>query len=228
MSWCLAKIKGQKIMVHPFFLLFLFLWLLAGLPLETLFLFILVFLHELTHSLAGWCCGTKIDKIELFPFGGAAHPAKPLEFEPRKEVFIAAAGPLFNLTLFFLLYNYRELFFPFLNTHYLFLLRANLFLFFFNLLPGLPLDGGRILRAFLNSKMGFFRATEACAGYGKILGGILFLAGILLSYYDFVILSVSLNGLFLYYAAGREQRSSIYLFLRYLVRKERMLQKQGP
>lgn len=217
-------------MLHPFFLLFLFLWLLAGLPLETLFLFILVFLHELTHSLAAWFCGIKINKIELFPFGGAAHPAEPLEFEPRKEIFIAAAGPLFNLTLFLLLYNYRQLFlllFPLCHAHYLFLLRANLFLFVFNLLPGLPLDGGRILRALLSSRMGFFRATEACAGYGKIFGGFLFIAGILLSYYDFIILSISLIGLFLYGVAGSQQRSSIYLFLRYLVRKERTLQKTG-
>lgn len=231
MSWCLAKIKGQKILLHPFFLLFLFLWLLAGLPLQTLFLFLFVLLHELVHSLAGWFCGIKIERIELFPFGGAAHPAKPLEFEPLKEIFVAAAGPLFNLSVFLFLYNYQELFFLFLpfvrNSFFLFMLRANLFLFFFNLLPGLPLDGGRILRALLSSRMGFYRATEACIGYGKILGGVIFIAGLLLSYYDFLILSASLMGLFLYYAAGREQQSSIYLFLRYLVRKERMLQKAG-
>ncbi len=230
MSWCLAKIRGQKILLHPFFLLFLFLWLLAGLPLETLFLFVLVLLHELTHSFVGRLSGIKVESIELFPFGGAAHPASPLEFEPRKEIMIAAAGPLFNLVLFLLLNNYRQLFFllfPLRQVHYIFLLRANLFLFIFNLLPGLPLDGGRILRALLSARMGFFRATEACAGYGRILGGVFFIAGILLSYYDFVLLSVSLAGLFLYSAAGKQQRSSIYLFLRYLVRKERMLQKTG-
>lgn len=231
MSWRLAKISGQEILLHPYFLLFLFLWLLAGLPLETLFLFILVFAHELAHSLAGRFCGIKIDKIELFPFGGAAHPARPLEFEPRKEFIVAAAGPLFNLTVFFMLYSYDEYFFvflPFINeAMYLFLLRANLFLFIFNLLPGLPLDGGRMLRASLGSKVGFYRATEIGARYGKVLGVILLIAGVLLSYYDYLILSVSLMGLFLYYAAGREQESSIYLFLRYLVRKERMLQKLG-
>ncbi len=230
MSWRLAKIKGQEIYLHPFFLLFLFLWILAGLPLETLFLFIMVLGHELTHSLAGRLCGIKIDKIELFPFGGSSHPARPLEFEPQKEFFIAAAGPLFNLSVYYFFYNYGELFFslPFMNNSlYLFLLRANLFLFFFNLLPGLPLDGGRILRASLSHRVGFYRATEICAGYGKILGGVLCIAGVLLSRYDYLILSVALMGLFLYYAAGREQRSSIYLFLRYLVRKERMLQKAG-
>ena len=230
LEFCLAKIRGQKIVVHPFFLLFLFLWLLAGLPLETLFLFVLVLLHELTHSLAAWYCGIKIDKIELFPFGGTAHPDEPLEFEPRREIIIAAAGPLFNLAFFLFLYNYQHLIFslfPFQYAHYLFLLRANLFLFVFNLLPGLPLDGGRILRALLSLRMGFFRATEACAGYGKVFGVIFFVAGILLTYYDFIILSISLLGLFLYGIAGRQQRSSIYLFLRYLVRKEGKLRKTG-
>ena len=106
-----------------------------------------------------------------------------------------------------------------------FLIRANLFFCAFNLLPGLPLDGGRILRASLSPCLGFYRATELAARAGRWFGAFLAVAGLLLSLYDYLILSVSLVGLFLYAAAGREQHSTIYVFLRYLLRKERNLQR---
>jgi stage IV sporulation protein FB len=73
--------------------------------------------------------------------------------------------------------------------------------------------------------VGLFKATEIAASCGKCLGVFFTIFGILLSYYDFMSLSLSLMGIFLYYAAGREQQSAVYVFLRYLLRKEKMLKK---
>lgn len=231
MSWRLVKFGELEVSVHPFFLLFVFLWVLAGLPLQTFLLFIVVLGHELTHALAAKVCGVKIYKVELFPFGGVGYLTNPLEFNPKKEFIVAGAGPVFNLVLFLFLWNYRlglygtPLYAD--NPLVLFLCKANLFLFFFNLLPALPLDGGRLLRASLSPRLGLYKATEMAASYGKWQGVLLVLAGLLFSYYDYLHLSVSLMGLFLYHAAGREQKSAIYIFLRYLLRKEKMLKKQG-
>lgn len=231
MSWRLVKIGELEISIHPFFLLFVFLWVLAGLPLQTFLLFVVVFGHELTHTLAAKICGVKIYKVELFPFGGVGYLTNPLEFNPQKEFIVAGAGPLFNLVLFLILWNYRlglygtPLYAD--NPLLLFLCRANLFLFIFNLLPALPLDGGRLLRASLSSRLGLYKATELAASWGKWQGALLVLAGLLFSYYDYLHLSISLMGLFLYHAAGREQKSAIYIFLRYLLRKEKMLKEHG-
>ena len=229
MSWRLCKFKGLEITVHPFFLLFIFLWVLAGLPLQTLFLFVLVLGHELTHMLVAKLYGVKISRIELFPFGGVGYLDKPLESDPVQEFIIAVAGPIFNLLVFIILRNYEAgiygspAFFdrPLLS----FLLKANIFLFCFNLLPGLPLDGWRLLRASLSTKMGVYKATEVAASCGKWLGALLTLLGILFSCYDYMNLSLSLMGIFLYYAAGREQQSTVFVFIRYLVRKEKMLKR---
>lgn len=221
--------KKLQLKLHPFFLLFMFLWLLAGLPLQSLLLFLLVLGHELAHIFAAKLSGLPVDRIELFPFGGVGYLDKPLELEHSKELLVAAAGPLFNLILFVICYNWSVGVYslpvsvdPALLS---FFARANLFLCAFNLLPGLPLDGGRILRASLSPRLGFYRATELAARAGRWFGAFLAVAGLLLSFYDYLILSVSLVGLFLYAAAGREQHSTFYVFLRYLLRKERNLQR---
>lgn len=228
MSWSI-KFKQLKISVHPFFLLFIFLWILVGLPLQTLFLFLLVLGHELTHTFIARLYGLNIYQIELFPFGGVGYMANPLELYPQKELIVAGSGPLFNLVIFIILLNYSKGFYGFslpLDTSYIdFLLNANFYLFIFNMLPGLPLDGGRVLRALLTPKIGIHRATAVAVSSGKLLGALFFLAGLLLSFHDYMLLSLSLMGLFLYYAAGREQKIAVYTFLRYLLRKEKALRK---
>src|SRR5258706_7773037 len=117
----------------------------------TLLFFASVVTHELSHAVVGNLLGQPIERISLFIFGGMAH----LGHEPtsaRDELKIAAAGPIssFVLGAFFLaiplvigldeslsmwasVFNYLGL--------------INFALGFFNLLPGFPLDGGRILRA---------------------------------------------------------------------------------
>lgn len=202
LSWRLIKLGELEISVHPFFLLFVFLWILAGLPLQTFLLFVVVLGHELTHALAAKLCGVKIYKVELFPFGGVGYLTNPLEFDPKKEFIVAGAGPVFNLALFLFLWNYRlglygtPLYAA--NPLTMFLCKANLFLFFFNLLPALPLDGGRLLRASLSPRLGLHKATELAACWGKWQGALLVLAGLLFSYYDYLHLSISLMGFFIF------------------------------
>lgn len=230
MGWRLISFFNMEICVHPFFLLLVCLWVFAGFPVEPLLLFLLVLAHEISHVITAKFLGIKFSRIELFPFGGVSYLSRPVELNPKTEFFVAAAGPLFNFTFLVFLSetfnNSVSLFwagedFSLVN----FLIKANFFLMTFNLLPGLPLDGGRILRACLTRHLGFYKATETAASYGKALGIIFIIFGLLLSYYNFLNLSLSLMGIFLYHAAGREQKNSIYLFLQYLLRKEKRLRK---
>ena len=221
--------KKMQFKLHPFFLLFMLLWLLAGLPREVIVLFLLVLGHELAHIVTAKLSGLPINRIELFPFGGVGYLDKPLELDQRKELPVAAAGPLFNLILFIFFFNWSRGVYalPIIVDPDLlsFFYRANLALACFNLLPGLPLDGGRIMRALLSTRLGFYRATEVAARAGRWLGFILVICGLLLSSLDYLNLTISLIGLFLYSAAGREQNANIYMFLRYLLRKEKALRR---
>ena len=118
----------------------------------TMLFFISIFLHEFSHAVVARMEGLRVVEIELHPFGGLARFAHPPE-TARAEFRIAIAGPAasFALALVFVaiiaISNYLE---TDILTLVLFLLALTNFLIaVFNLFPGYPLDGGRVLRAYL-------------------------------------------------------------------------------
>lgn len=127
-----------------------------------------VALHELGHSVVARAKGGYIKEIVLYPFGGAAKIAN-LSSKPIDEMLIALAGPAVSLILgLFLL--------PFSLTHDLG--RLNMILFFFNILPVFPMDGGRVLRAALTIKNGRLNATRTAAQVGKYFCGLFVIIGL--------------------------------------------------
>ena len=97
-----------------------------------------------------------------------------------------------------------------------FFVQANLTLAAFNLMPALPLDGGRILRACLTPRLGFRAATEQAALLGQILAGLLFAIGLAGLYYSYFNLSLPLIAVFLFVAATKEKQQAVYTFIRAL------------
>lgn len=148
----------------------------------TLLLFGSVILHELSHSLVAQRLGYRVRSITLFIFGGVA----AMEGEARRardELLIAAAGPVMSLTLaalFFVLgLGAPE---PATGAVFGYSAYANLALAVFNLLPGFPLDGGRIFRAVLwLAWNNFYRATNAATLVGQGIGWLLVGAGFFLA-----------------------------------------------
>ncbi|OIP68822.1 MAG: site-2 protease family protein [Oscillatoriales cyanobacterium CG2_30_40_61] len=119
----------------------------AGLAIALL-LFASVLLHELGHSLVAQSQGIRVNSITLFLFGGVA--AIDQESKTPGQAFqVAIAGPLVSFSLFFILNLVAQLL-P--NSSLIYsvvgeLARINLVLGIFNLIPGLPLDGGQVLKA---------------------------------------------------------------------------------
>lgn len=119
-----------------------------------IFFFASVLTHELSHSVVANLSGISIRKINLFMFGGVAQMSKPPQTAVQ-EFLMAIAGPLasFVLSIFFGIFWFglRLTNFKFLPVIAFFgyLSLINLSLGIFNLLPGFPLDGGRILRSIL-------------------------------------------------------------------------------
>ncbi|HYB90172.1 MAG TPA: site-2 protease family protein, partial [Candidatus Binataceae bacterium] len=138
----------------------------------TLLFFASVLIHELSHATVGNMLGEKIDRITLFIFGGMAH----LSGEPRNandELKIAAVGPLSSLVLALAFWLLAQ---PFVlesrtslwTALFSYLAFINLALALFNLLPGYPLDGGRLLRAALWKRWGNLQtATAHAADWGR-------------------------------------------------------------
>lgn len=135
-------------------------------------LFSSILLHELSHSYVAQRNGIKIKSITLFVFGGIAHMIGESR-TPRAEMKIAAAGPVLSLFISGIFWIISYIFqkgmadSPVLAVSY-FLAYANMFLAIFNLIPGFPLDGGRILRAIIWERTGNrSRATLITSRIGK-------------------------------------------------------------
>jgi Zn-dependent protease len=146
-------------------------------------LFACLTLHELGHSLVAQRFGVGVSEILLLPIGGVAR----LTSEPRKplhELLIALAGPLVNVIIAFGLSVVLLRYSPdaFLNVHDLgelaepsplglvrALFMGNIMLALFNMLPALPMDGGRVFRALLSLVIGRSRATRIAAGVGQVI-----------------------------------------------------------
>jgi len=231
-SFSIAKIKGIEIRVHFTFALVL-LWAavdwglqrglgLAGALYGVLLiglLFVCVTLHELAHSLVARHYGVGVRDITLLPIGGLARLEGELN-QPVQEFWMALAGPAVNLALVAVLgavalplLGWRALggigvLWGRLNAVGLErllvdLLVANLGLALFNLLPAFPMDGGRVLRAVLASRMGELNATRTAARVGQALAVALGLVGLFGGG-----LNLALIALFIFSGAEQEWRGT--------------------
>ncbi len=155
-------------------------WVLA--VVVTVGLFLSVLGHELSHALMGRAEGIEIEEIVLHPFGGLARLRNEPE-SPRAEFRIAVAGPaasfLFALISFVLMLPAVMAGYQTAGGVLLLLCAGNLLLAVFNLFPGYPLDGGRVLRAILWRRTGDIKEATRLAGIcGMLIAAILIIFGV--------------------------------------------------
>lgn len=157
-------------------------WLMAAVA--ALLLFASLLAHEFSHSIVAMRNRLPIHGITLFVFGGVAH----LEKEPTTplvEFKMAAAGPAMSFSLAIIFFGLTQAMnnlgvpvFLISISHYLFII--NLVVGIFNLVPGFPLDGGRILRAAIWAYTNNLRrATGIASAFGKGFAFFLMAAGFL-------------------------------------------------
>lgn len=187
-SWKIATIMGIPIRVHFSWLIIfgLITWSLstfyfpkvapelprlsywAGSILASFLLFTSVALHEISHSLVAKRYRLTILSITLFIFGGVAS-MKGEPPHPKAEFRIAIAGPLSSFVLaavFYILYVLSSG--QITKALFVYLFRLNLVIGIFNLIPGFPMDGGRVVRSFLWQKSkDFFYATRKASILGQ-------------------------------------------------------------
>lgn len=222
----LGRLFGIEVVVNPYFLLLLGLYALAGILLQGLLAFTTVIIHEVAHILAAYKLGMKVTEVELLPFGGVARLDSFLEMDPAKEIRVALAGPLSNVIMLVLVgvgYMLEFWHHPLVISF----LKVNLMLLIFNLLPILPLDGGRVYRALLISRVGIKDATEAAASHGLLATGLLGVLGIVGVVKGITGLDFLITVCFLAYVSSREGNKAMYLFMRYITRKKEELAHRG-
>ncbi|MBI5683171.1 MAG: site-2 protease family protein [Deltaproteobacteria bacterium] len=158
-------------------------YLMMGI-ISSLLLFASVLFHEISHSIVSNKLGTPIKEITLFIFGGVAKLSKEPE-EPMAEFKIAIAGPISSIFLVFVFYILKWILqiiitAPLITAILDYLVMINIILVVFNLIPGFPLDGGRVLRAILWQKTNDVqKATAITSSIGKGFAMLLIFFGII-------------------------------------------------
>jgi Zn-dependent protease/CBS domain-containing protein len=202
-SFKIGRISGIDVKVHWTFLLLLAFFAFigyqaSGSPLGALTatvmivaLFFCVLLHEFGHSLVAQRLGIEIHSITLLPIGGVSN-LESLPEKPADEVKISVAGPLVSVVLALIFFGVGVLLgaVPRVPTDlftgvesvgqfFFYLGYLNAVLAVFNLLPAFPLDGGRILRGLLATRLGAVRATNVSSTIGQVFAAAFFLIGLL-------------------------------------------------
>ncbi|HSJ06298.1 MAG TPA: site-2 protease family protein [Longimicrobiales bacterium] len=150
----------------------------------TLLFFVSLLAHELSHSVVARAKGIPVDGITLFLFGGMAHTRMEAE-TPGDEFQIAAAGPIMSIAIAVLLgaawmLGIRLGWPVYILAVLQYIALLNLVLAVFNLLPGFPLDGGRLFRAVVWKVTGdMTRATRVASAGGRWLAYVLIAFGLL-------------------------------------------------
>jgi len=220
-SFKIGTIAGTALRVHiTFALLLAWIWFMhyriGGTPAAmegiafVLAVFLCVVLHEFGHIAVARQYGIKTPDITLLPIGGVARLERMPE-EPKEEFLIAIAGPLVNVAIaavILLLLGTTvglEQIVDIENPQLGFLARlasVNVFLVLFNMIPAFPMDGGRVLRAALASRLSWSRATQIAATIGQ---GLAFVFGFLGLFYNPLLIFIAI---FVYLAATAEAQNA--------------------
>lgn len=210
----------KRLRVSPFFILYFAALLALGQAKEAIALFLALSIHETGHIIVARAQGCKVEKLALEPLGGYLHLDQLLALQPAAECRIALAGPAFNL----LTAAVAMALTPYSPQGFVSgFIRASLTLMAFNLLPALPLDGGRVLRSRLTPWLSYYRATKIVIGGSFGCAFLLLILALVQASRGRFIPSLFAAAVFLLYNAWVERKQLLVPLLRYVLARQTSL-----
>lgn len=195
------------IKINPLFYFVLISSFLIGIGKDYLSMFFILLFHECGHLLAVFFEDIKIFYIKIEPFGITIKIKDNLIKSRKKEFLIAIAGPLANFLLFFILYLLK-------NKNSTFIMYSSLCMGIFNLIPAIPLDGGRILKTILLNKYGYLKSYNYVLCLTRILSYLMIISGIFIIFKTRFNFSFLIVGCFLLFNILTEKNQSYFYLIK--------------
>lgn len=183
-------------------------------------MFTIVFIHEMGHVIAALLAGVTVKSIQLLPFGGVAVIEDHGRLTASREIGIALAGPLQNGLMILMAYGLQQVGYG--NSEFLtYFIQANAIIAFFNLVPVLPLDGGKVLQAVVSLFLPYYY-TLLWSGRVSVAASILVIIYALLPLGagGGLRLNIVMIGAFLLYSNLTDHRNLPYRFVAFLMNRE--------
>lgn len=193
--------------------------MLSGYFLEIITLFTIVMIHELGHVAAAKGFGWNVTEVMLLPFGGVATVDEQGGVPVIEDLIVTIAGPLQNALMISIAFGMLKLdVWEQDFTDYF--IQANVLILGFNLLPVLPLDGGRIMQSLLSLWLPFHRTMIWSAWISLFIGGAIVAMAVTHSFHGKIELNWIVLGLFLIYSNWYSYLNAPYQFLRFIMNRE--------
>ncbi len=183
-------------------------------------------IHELTHIITAKALGVGISYMEILPFGICARLKSDIIKNPNHEITIALSGPFLNIIIA-VITGFVKPYFPEKAELLNYIICCNISMAAVNLIPALPLDGGRALRAYITTKSGSLFAYNFMTKFSVFPIALLLLIAVFLLLYGQFNFSIILIGVFLLSNLCAEQKNISKHTLNELLKYEDKLKKDA-
>ena len=174
---------------------------------NSLYIFtIIILVHEFGHFLAGKILNWKVEKIEIYPYGGCTKFNVDINSSILQELFVLVSGPLLQIIFYYLFKDFIS------YSNYFIFKKYNYSILLFNLIPIYPLDGGRLLNLFFSIIMPYKKSLYISIYISFIISIVLFL------FYRYS-LSFSVVVVFLVFKIFNEKKMILVYYNKFLLER---------
>jgi stage IV sporulation protein FB len=213
---------GITFRFHPLFSIVMLLSVAGGYFVETATLFGIVLVHEIGHLTAAKGFGWRVKEVLLLPFGGEAVVEELGSVPVWQEIVVTLSGPLQNLWMIVIAYLLQSL--GLISEPWsLYFIKANVYIALFNLLPVLPLDGGKLMHSLMSLWLPYHRVIGLSCAFSLAFSLAMTLISLVPGIYGGIQMNLLLIGLFLLYSNWYAYKGISFHFMRFLLHRETAL-----